>query len=380
MTNHALWVRAVPSHAGSTISLGFDPFLHFSPSLNDTGAHLYEDDKPQMCFNGAKSWWLGWYSDPGKEGHVTISSESWEGKLVGIDDYVNNKFVNGEHHVIARIDRPSSDDDLYVMFNRMKGVNSEVVEDGDRVTVVSQSGVDTQSWLQGSLAEGEVGLRFDNWGGSGKSLVVEVCERVYKSQSPDYARVLVYLDDNVHNLSCESDSTSPTTSPTPSPSDFPTSNPTTSPTGSPTNSARQQSPTPSKSPTAAPSSNPTLSLSPTEAPTLSPTTEPTLAPTEYPTGAPTSAPTMVPTQLPTASPSVSPTKSHAPSVAPTESPTKSPVTVTSAPLLCFDQVNVEGSCVNDADCCGDMTCSRGNRWNRVCIVMIVSTDSTSSLD
>eukprot|EP00547_Thalassionema_nitzschioides_P008755 CAMPEP_0194227362 /NCGR_PEP_ID=MMETSP0156-20130528/42821_1 /TAXON_ID=33649 /ORGANISM="Thalassionema nitzschioides, Strain L26-B" /LENGTH=994 /DNA_ID=CAMNT_0038959841 /DNA_START=157 /DNA_END=3137 /DNA_ORIENTATION=- len=91
----------------------------------------------QMCFNAAKSWYTGWYSEAGKEGHEDLNDlrtagQWWKGKLVGIDDYLNGIFDENEHRVIVRT--PG----LYTMFNRAKGVNAGVKAYRNQVVVVQQ--------------------------------------------------------------------------------------------------------------------------------------------------------------------------------------------------------------------------------------------------
>ena len=174
------------------------------------GSHLYDDEAPKSCFNGAKSWFFGWYSDR----HAEINPvTSWEGKLVGIDDYLNNQIPakSLDFHVIVKIG------DLFMMYNRKEGVNAQVTEKGDMVTIVAQSGENQQSWLLGGFSEETDEFRSYNWEKKGNDLVIKVCDRV--SGTPDYARVIVFLDDRINTLSCSASqsptvSTSPTLSPT----------------------------------------------------------------------------------------------------------------------------------------------------------------------
>jgi hypothetical protein len=179
------------------------------------------------------------------------------------------------------------------MYNRKKGINSEVAGYGDTVTIVSQIGDNSQSWFEASLTESTGVHRVSSWEDTGKALVIQVCERV--NGLIDYARVLVYLEDGVNDLSC----------------DMPTSSPTQSRTKAPSRK-------PSQSPSKNPSRNPTKSPTP---PTVSPTQSPT-----QPTGAPSDIPTQPtgsPSKAHTKNPSLSP--SNAPSNSPTTFPTDSPV-------------------------------------------------------
>merc|ERR1719343_558720 len=63
------------------------------------------DNWPQMCFNGAKSFIMGWYSD----GHVTVNSQftSFSGKLIGIDDYDQGNL--GENKMIIKLEGIDTD-------------------------------------------------------------------------------------------------------------------------------------------------------------------------------------------------------------------------------------------------------------------------------
>lgn len=119
------------------------------------GAHIYADDVPQMCFNGAKSWYFGWYSDHHKA--IDPRNGHWNGKLVGIDDYLKKQTSKNEHTVVAKIGT------LFVMYNRKEGINSEVAGDGDTVTIVEQAGPQQQSWKRAALTESSTPFRQRNW-------------------------------------------------------------------------------------------------------------------------------------------------------------------------------------------------------------------------
>lgn len=222
------------------------------------GAHDFSDDSPIMCFNGAKSFYLGWYSDR----HVTINpSNAWSGRLAGVDEYVKGNTVQGAHYVVAKVGK------LYVMYNQKKGVNRGVVGDGDKVTVTEQPDARKQSWAVAALDAGQE-YRTTDWGGSG-TLVINVCG--LETASPaDYAHVLIYLNDG--SIKTCSDplprlGPNPTQPPTPSPTPRPTPRPTSKPTPSPTPNV---TPRPTPVPTPAPTPRPTESPTP---PTQNPPTE-----------------------------------------------------------------------------------------------------------
>lgn len=191
------------------------------------------DDGPLMCFNGAKSWYLGWYGD--KHISITQSMLPWRGKLVGINDYLNGEITEADNFVIANI-RDSSVD-LFIMFNRQEGVNSglrangvdpEILEDGDKVTITNQLGSSETSFQLGSLNETSTDFRRGDWDGTGKTLTVHLCELQFGT--PDFAKMLIYLDDGTGAPDCD---VPETPQPTPAPTRPPTPQPTPAPTPRP---------------------------------------------------------------------------------------------------------------------------------------------------
>ncbi len=113
------------------------------------GYSYSSDDGPRMCFNAPKSWQLGWYEDK----HVTITN-NWSGNIYGIADYGSSTAVN----VILRIPATSaSQHDLYISFNRKKGVNSGTRRGANKVLVHSQISTSGfhPSVLLAELSEGD---------------------------------------------------------------------------------------------------------------------------------------------------------------------------------------------------------------------------------
>lgn len=183
-----------------------------------SGSHLWDSDAPSMCFNAAKSWFLGWYSEPDKDGHVLVEPKlgNWEGRLTGIDAYLNNENYNDEDYkVVLKIqtDEEESSDypDLYVMYNRKQGINSEVQGFADKVTIVSQyREAGAQSWVEGSLdaSAGSNFFRQSNFDNTGLDLIIQVCYIIEDNPYPDYAKVIVYLDNEKNKLECDDPSPS----------------------------------------------------------------------------------------------------------------------------------------------------------------------------
>ena len=135
-----------------------------------------------MCFNAAKSWYSGWYSEQGKEGHEELSifsnpGQFWKGNLVGIDDYFHGFFDENQHHVVTRIGN------VFMMFNRKKGVNSDVKAYKDTIVLVEQSGESGHSKVLTSLDTENGIFTYSDYTNENFDLVVKVCEIVLQPPS-----------------------------------------------------------------------------------------------------------------------------------------------------------------------------------------------------
>jgi len=162
------------------------------------GLQTYKTNAPRACFNGAKSWWFGWYSDRHTE--ITPTSQSSRLNMLSINDYLKGEATLDNQYTVARI-VGQYEIDLYVMYNRAEGVNFEVGGYRDQVTIVHQDGESQPSWLDAGLSEeGTSQWTKHNWNGSGNTLVIKVCNIV--SGAPDYAHVIIYLE-GVNYLSCD---------------------------------------------------------------------------------------------------------------------------------------------------------------------------------
>jgi hypothetical protein len=308
--------------------------------------YSYWEDDTKMCFNGAKSWELGWYSDksfsftPGNNGF----GYEWTGTIGNIVDYSQS-----DNPVIIQLQRPEGEVHWYVSFNYPKGINSRTRE-GRRRVVIHEAQAGQRSYLRAKLYEGESysprASSRGGWNGRDDTMTVKV-NRIYADGTAD---ITLELTGPSVPLATSAPSPSPTVPPTmaptlpptPAPTMAPTLPPTSDPTLAPTLSptfAPTMAPTlpPTPAPTPAPTMDPTQiptasltrsdgttlpPLTPTQPPTPAPTMAPTPSPTVTPTHAPTVAPTQPPTPAPTMAPTVAPT--HAPTVAPTQSPTPAP--------------------------------------------------------
>jgi hypothetical protein len=210
-----------------------------------------------MCFNGAKTYQLGWYS----QYHVNLPSSgsfNWNGYLVG---FAEKSSASSSDKMIVRI--VTSTADTYVHFNRKIGMNSGTQEGGDQVLVTTRNtGTGyAESNLVSKMSTGSV-YTIPNFNGSPNSLVIRVV-LISTSTVPGRANISIQFGGSVP--------TRPTWKPNPSPTPQPT-------------------PIPTLEPIAFTSSP----VSP--APVASPQFTPVVVPTPFPTPPPTPPPTPAPTK------------------------------------------------------------------------------------
>jgi len=86
----------------------------------------------RRCFNAAKSWQLGWYSDKSVELDLTTKAESFK-----ISPVYNYNFPRESNIVtIARIKLPSMPYDFYMMYNRAEEFNEHTSDYINGLTIV----------------------------------------------------------------------------------------------------------------------------------------------------------------------------------------------------------------------------------------------------
>ena len=128
-----------------------------------------QDDFPSMCFNGAKTYQLNWYS----QYHVDlpISGQfNWNGNLIGFAEKAGASI--GDKMIIRII---TSTKDVYVHFNSMVGMNIETQEGEDQVLVATRSnGLGyALSYLVARLNANE-SFTITSFNLSGSSLIIKV--------------------------------------------------------------------------------------------------------------------------------------------------------------------------------------------------------------
>jgi len=161
----------------------------------------WDEEGNKMCFNAAKMWYFGWYSDEHKS--IEPSNDERTFDLIALDDIKNEKeFAEDAVSVLELVGGEGGSNNLYVMFNRAKGMNVEVPADKNKVVIIEQSGPAQTSYWKGALdPNGVVTYSQANWGEEGETLVIKI-ESVNYGQNfdeADFARIRVYVDSAFHN-------------------------------------------------------------------------------------------------------------------------------------------------------------------------------------
>ena len=164
------------------------------------GSPYYSSRDGRMCYNSAKNFQLargssGWYNENNYDTVVWNSGvrggTSWSGSLIGVADYHNNY---NKRHIVVKLET-GTPNDFFVSFNRASGVNQDVLDARDKVTVIQagHDGLDfSQSRIKAVLSQGESFL-ITNWRDSGLDLIVFV-KKINLDTSPGYADVILSFE------------------------------------------------------------------------------------------------------------------------------------------------------------------------------------------
>lgn len=339
------------------------------------------DDFPYMCFNAAKSWQLGWYTDKARTIlPLADGQHEYTGRLASIVDYKTT-----DANVLIKIQQTTSAWAFFLNYNAAKGMNMNTMEGRDQVLVTMKNAGNEEnaSELVSRLVPGEV-LTLPRFNGK----IDDTLYVKFLSLTDGVANVAIELSGpavpapSISVPPTNSPSIKPTQQPTTTihPSDMPSDIPSLQPSkippsgvsfvlgGGPT--ASPSSPTqhpitsvPSASPTqqpsvGVPSTKPTWvpSLQPSSTPTFKPSTEPSILPTAAPSGLPSHFPSQRPSAVPSKYPSSGPSQrpstkpsmvpsrmpSPFPSMAPSFKPSSSPSFVPSSPPS-HDSTELESS-------------------------------------
>ena len=157
------------------------------------GPSYIKSGGPFKCFNGVKTYQLGWF----RNFHVELDGSNpitWEGDLVGFAEVSK---ASSNDKMIVRIQDPGSGTDYYVHFNRATLSNAETTEGKDQIMVASRMpGTTTKlvtdfSYLLSKLSSGDTySVILSN--GSGGELFIRVLS-IEMSSTPARARVQIWL-------------------------------------------------------------------------------------------------------------------------------------------------------------------------------------------
>jgi hypothetical protein len=150
------------------------------------GYSYKKDDTPLQCFNPANNWQLGWYEPNIVE--IDPFAGSWTGQVIGVADFSK---ASPNHYVVVKIDTGGTTN-LFLGYNRKKGMNSGVKDAGDMVTIVEQGAGYTPSNFRGELSKGSRTV-FSKFGNSKKDLVIDFVTQSTTVEGVDIAQIAVYF-------------------------------------------------------------------------------------------------------------------------------------------------------------------------------------------
>merc|ERR1712071_377615 len=145
-----------------------------------------EFESPHMCYNGGKSWLLGWYEDKSISVKLDESNNySWSGNLVGVTDYerAEDQMYVVVEFILGEKDADDISRNIYLVYNNKEGINSEVKEFGDQVTITKAAVRHTNHGLRehrdasdhlAALSLGNIHT-IENYADTGENLMIKVC-------------------------------------------------------------------------------------------------------------------------------------------------------------------------------------------------------------
>jgi hypothetical protein len=217
-------------------------FLKNSYLLKEFNMGLKPPPLP-VCFNGAKSWQLGWFEEQHRH-TFKADNNKWEGKLIGQVDYP--KSDGTEFKVILKLETTliNADKDYYVMFHRVPGDVATHYDNANNVSVVETGKNNTWSSLRtgGSdlleVLSSSQSFLLSDFNGPGKNLSLTV-KSINTANDPAFAEIVVEMLGQDTAVPTSAPPTTPSPITTPPTAIATTATPTTTtanPTGSPTSS------------------------------------------------------------------------------------------------------------------------------------------------
>jgi hypothetical protein len=159
---------------------------------------VWTDEGSAMCFNAAKTWWFGWFSNNHRT--VRVSSSAYTGIMVS----PGQSTLAGSNDIVIRIlAEGNGNKDLYVVFNLAAGANSGVVGSRNQIVIIEQSSATAESmWIAG--LSGGNSWQKANWGSG--TLVVKNC--AINWGTPTTAKIVIAYSSS-SALNCNSYVSSP---------------------------------------------------------------------------------------------------------------------------------------------------------------------------
>jgi hypothetical protein len=103
----------------------------------------FSETGPLTCYNGAKSWQMGWYNSRSYD--YNFENGIWKGRLIGQVDYSNPNDLTSK--VVLKLNSPDSIDSYFVMFNRIKSGTKE----SQNLVMVVRSDIEADPWANSEL-------------------------------------------------------------------------------------------------------------------------------------------------------------------------------------------------------------------------------------
>lgn len=132
---------------------GSDSNQEYGDQSDLMGFSYKSDDTPRMCFNPAKNWQLGWYSDKQVEiDPNNLSQEPTSFILNGVVDYGD---ATQDAKVVVKVG------DFYIGYNKASSFNNQVKEGANQVLVNEKMGSATASAKSKLAAKLDVGAVYN---------------------------------------------------------------------------------------------------------------------------------------------------------------------------------------------------------------------------
>ena len=152
----------------------------------------------RKCFNGAKNWFLGWYSS--REISVMLSDLPFRVKLAAITDHGRAK--EGEYTLLQLGNQH------YLQYSHRDAVN-DVSNDAVTITLAEQQGQPQKGTRILKEIDGHTSrFSIPNFEGSGSTVVIEFCSKVRafnQNLAADHVVLSIFLDGNVQGSRCDED-------------------------------------------------------------------------------------------------------------------------------------------------------------------------------